>query len=835
MAAERHPNPAAHPGRYPTGRRKRSWLRSAFLSALLALVLLSFMLLYGAYEVVVTPLQQRAALYDLTEVSRLESASVIYDRHGEELSRIYMLNRTPVKVVELPKHFIDALVAQEDGRFYSHRGVDFIGLMRAAYLNAMAGEVTQGASTITQQLARQTFGLMERSYKRKLMEAFVAQRIEERYNKQQILELYLNRIFFGRQFYGVQAAAVGYFGKDAKELSLAESATLVGLIKSPNNIEPLRNPQRALKERNHVLDRMVQEGLLDAKSAAQTQALPMQTAPQNGSNPRLSYAYDAVRAEVAGLLGEERAAVGGFKIYTSIDSQLQRKAQEAVSQQLAAIEKTPGYTHQTQAQFEDILRQWKVQRAAAPQLPRPRPEYLQAASLVIDNRRGSILALVGGRNFSDSQFNRALESKRPVGTAFIPLVYAHAFAQGKFSPLHRVADEPLGNDRVMIGGFTGILGEYGMEVDQPQWSRQLITARQALVDSHNCATVRLAEEAVLERGKLKPDFKQWIQRAGINSPLRDNAADTLGSSEARMDELCLAYSCFANGGWRPGGLHLIERITDASEKTVYQFDEQSQQPVRALDEVAAWQTHSCLEEVMERGTGKPARGYGLTLPAVAGKSGTHHEFKDLWFMGYTPEVTCGVWVGFDRQKTIFEQAFSNRLALPIWSRIVEATGSAEQVHEFRPPETVERVEICRASGCRATPFCLQAIREAHGSRGLMRGLSLEYLRPSQSQYLEYCQQHSGEGLSADLAAFARGVIIAAPSSEAPTVSLTQMPAVAVQDAVVLGQDPYGSEAVVLKAKPVAADGSSIPKAVPMEEETPLPLSLPPPPRLKLEP
>lgn len=204
-------------------------------------------------------------------------------------------------------------------------------------------------------------------------------------------------------------------------------------------------------------------------------------------------------------------------------------------------------------------------------------------------------------------------------------------------------------------------------------------------------------------------------------------------------------------------------------------------------------------------------------------------------MGYTPEVTCGVWVGFDRQKTIFEQAFSNRLALPIWSRIVEATGSAEQVHEFRPPETVERVEICRASGCRATPFCLQAIREAHGSRGLMRGLSLEYLRPSQSQYLEYCQQHSGEGLSADLAAFARGVIIAAPSSEAPTVSLTQMPAVAVQDAVVLGQDPYGSEAVVLKAKPVAADGSSIPKAVPMEEETPLPLSLPPPPRLKLEP
>jgi penicillin-binding protein 1A len=802
-----------------------------------ALGLLAMLGGYGAWEVVVTPLRLRAEQYDLQQVRRLESASVIYDRRGEELSRIYVLNRTPVSVADLPKHFIHALVAQEDSRFFEHNGVDFIGLMRAVYLNLMAGEVTQGASTITQQLARQTFGLMERSYKRKLMEAFVAQRIEKQYSKTEILELYLNRIFFGRQFYGVQAAALGYFGKEAKDLSLAESATLAGLIKSPNNIEPTRHPQRALKERNHVLRRMVEEGLLDEASAQRVQQEPMQTAPQSG-NPRLSYADDAVRQQVAALLGEERAAVGGFKIYTSIDRELQRQAQEAVSRQLAEIEKTPGYAHQTAAQFEQVLEQWRRRRAVEPLSPRPKPEYLQAASLVMDHRTGSILALVGGRNFADSQYNRALDARRPVGTAFTPLVFAHAFSKRQFSPLHLLADEPLGNDRVMIGGFTGILGEYGMEVDQPKWSRQKITAREALVHSHNCATVRMAEESILERGKLKPDFKQWIARAGIESPLRDNAADSLGASEARLDELCLAYSCFANGGWRPKTLHLIERITDAQDQPVYQLAADAGEPQRALDEAAAWQTHTCLTEVMERGTGAPARQYGLKLPAVAGKSGTHHEFKDLWFMGYTPTVTCGVWVGFDRQKTIFEQAFSNRLALPIWSRIMQAAALSDQGGEFHAPENVERVEICRASGRRATPYCLQAIREEQGSRGLLRGLSLEYLRPEQVGEIAACEVHSGQGLAADLEAFARGIMKTAsngPASNAQAgAAALKVNAVAVQDVVVLGQDPYGSEGIVLKARPVTPQGGDAARAVPVEESSMGPLQLPPPPRLKID-
>ncbi|MCW0218239.1 MAG: transglycosylase domain-containing protein, partial [Prosthecobacter sp.] len=270
----------------------------------MALLILGMVAGLGVYAIVVAPLREKAQTYDLSEIRKLEAASIIYDRNGEELSRIYVLNRTPVPIKEVPQHFIDALTAQEDSRFFSHDGVDYIGLVRAVYLNFKAGEVTQGASTITQQLARQTFGLMEKSYKRKIMEAFVAQRIEKQFSKPEILELYLNRIFFGKNFYGIQAASLGYFGKDAKDLTIEESATIAGMIKSPNNIEPIKHPQRAVKERNYVLERMVIEGSLKRDEAEKLKLKPMVTTPQT-SDPRLSYAFDEVRQEVMALVGEE--------------------------------------------------------------------------------------------------------------------------------------------------------------------------------------------------------------------------------------------------------------------------------------------------------------------------------------------------------------------------------------------------------------------------------------------------------------------------------------------------------------------------------------------------
>lgn len=828
--------------RGPTG-LKLPFYRRVWFSALVALTLLLLVTLLGMYAIIVTPLREKAQTYDLDELKKLEAASLIYDRNGEELSRIYVLNRTPVPIKDIPQHFIDALISQEDSRFFQHNGVDYIGLVRAVWLNIRAGEVTQGASTITQQLARQTFGLMERSYKRKLMEAFVAQRIEKQFSKSEILNLYLNRIFFGKNFHGIQAAARGYFGKDAKELTLPEAATIAGLIKSPNNIEPIKHPERAKKERDYVLERMVIEKHLTRADADQAKQVPIITTPQS-TNPQLSYAFDAVREEVVALLGEERAFSGGFKIYTSIDKELQTKAEEAIKARLAEVEKHPGYEHQTYEQFRSIASDWR-KKATSGQLdptktPRPKPEYLQGAAVVMDNSDGSILALVGGRDFLDSQYNRATDSLRPTGTAFIPFVYAAAFSQPNIFPMTTLADEPLGNDRVMIGGFTGILGEYGMEVPNPKWSRTQITTREALVASHNSATVRLGEIVALDRGLLKPGFKEFVKNAGITSPLRDAASACLGASETKLDEMCLAYSCFATGGKRPAKQHLIQRITDGADKTVFQLDEASLQTVRAMDEISAWQTHTCLDEALHRGTGAPSIEYGLGDFPAAGKTGTHHEYKDLWFLGYTSAVTCGVWVGFDKQKTIYPEAFSNKIALPIWTDIINTSVKGHTAQEFTPPESADRVEICRSSGLRATDFCYEKVKGPDGVSKSVRNTYFEYLRPG-TPFNQSCSVHTGDGLPADLAAFHHQMTTPGETIlPADLNKYAHLEAVHIQDPIIVGADPYNSEQPVLRARPVNDDGSPIRRAVPIgpedggePAEAPV-IKLKPPPPMKIE-
>lgn len=820
---------------------KKPFYSRAWFSALMILILLAGVVGLGMYAIIVAPLKEKAGTYDLNEIRKLEAASIIYDRNGDELSRIYVLNRTPVPIKEVPQHFIDAVTAQEDSRFFSHDGVDYIGLTRAVYLNFRAGEVTQGASTITQQLARQTFGLMEKSYKRKIMEAFVAQRIERQYSKSEILELYLNRIFFGKNFYGIQAAALGYFGKDAKDLTIDESATIAGLIKSPNNIEPIRHPKRAIKERNYVLDRMVIEGSLEREEAERLKLKPMVTAPQS-SDPRLSYAFDKVRQEVVALLGEERAAIGGFQIYTSIDKDLQRAAEAAMKKRLAEVETRPNYPHQTYTQFRGILSDWRSKmnkQELPPETPRPLPEYLQGAAIVMDNTDGSILAMVGGRDFIDSQYNRATDGLRPVGTAFTPFVYAAAFSKPGYFPMTPLADEPLDNRRVMIGGLTGILGEWGMEVEDPKWSRNPISAREALVGSHNSATVRLGERIGLEGGRVKQDFKDFVKGAGIKTELREYPSSFLGATEAKLDEMCLAYSSFPTLGKRPAKQHMIQRITDFRGKTVYQLEEKDLQPVRAMDEIAAYQVHTCLSEALHRGTGAPSLEYGLGDFPAGGKTGTHYEFKDLWFLGYTSSVTCGVWVGFDKQKTIYPGAFSNKVALPIWTDIINASTKGRTPQEIATPESAERVEICRVSGLRATDYCYDKVKGPDGVERSVRSTYYEYMRPG-TIFNATCPIHTGEGLPADLAAFHRSIVQNANTAMmADANKYVNIEAVHLQDPIILGDDPYNSEKPVLRARPVNEDGTPILRAVPVDvgegdpTEQPI-IELKPPPPMKIE-
>jgi penicillin-binding protein 1A len=828
---------------------KRGWF-----GALVALIIVAGLAGFVTFSMIMAPLKAKAAAFNLNELRKLEAASVIFDRNGEELAKLYMLNRTPVQFKEIPQHLVDALVSQEDSRYFGHDGVDYQGILRAVWLNFQAGRETQGASTITQQLARNTFQLTEKSYKRKLLEALTAMRIEENFSKSQILELYLNRIYFGGGFYGIQAASKGYFGKDVKDISIPEAATLCGLIKSPNNIQPIRNPERALKERNQVLDRMVKEGYLGTQKAAELKRTPMITAPQN-PNAHLSYIFDEVKKKVVEHVGEDRAAVGGFQIYTTIDKSLQKNAEEAVHKRLSQVEERPDYGHQTFAQYRALTADYAQKIKAGiikPTEPKPIAAYLQGAALVIDNTTGAILAMVGGRDFLDGQFNRALSSRRPAGTAFFPFVYAAAFSTPDIFPGTLVEDAPIDNRRVMVGATTGILGEWGIE-DNKTYSMSTISLRESMVQSWNAATVRLGDLMGNNLIKLMPEDQQqkaipWTtalasiqelaKKTGIASPLKEYPSTFLGASEVKLDELCLAYATFPNGGVRPPKVHLVERITEGEDTVVFQVDLENQTRDTAMDPIAAYQTHSCLVDALERGTGKAAHAeFGLGDFPAAGKTGTYDGFKDLWFMGYTSAVTCGVWVGFDKQKPIYSGAFSSRIALPIWADIVNATVESYPPTDVPVPPGIDRVELCKKSGMKATGFCYERVARDDGKEQNVRSTYTEYARPG-TRFDLYCTTHTGEGVNMDILAFSR-VGLGGRSQEFGGAGLYKnVPAVRLQGLTILGQDPYNAVQPLPRAVIVDEEGDEVKRAVPVEslEDSPqeLPMRLAPPPRIFIE-
>ncbi len=828
-------------------RRRPPFYRRTWFGVITVLILVIGVGVLAVMLAVVRPLREQAESFELEEIHKIERASVIFDRKGDEMGRIYVFNRTPVKIGLVPMHFVQALTSEEDSRFFQHSGVDYIGIARAMWLNYKAGTETQGASTITQQLARDAFKLKELEtgqkssrYKRKLVEAFLAERIEKKFSKSEILELYLNRIYFGGGFYGVQAAAQGYFGKDVKNLDLLESATLCGIIKSPNNLQPLRFPDRCKKARNHVLDRMRDDGYITRDEHTMLASQPIVTSPRVADS-RLTYVYEEVRQEVMKIVGDEAAQLGGFKIYTTIDRALQKAAEEAVSKRLAEMEKRPGYEHQSYAQYRALLIDFKKQfrareKAANPQelasdLPRPQPEYLQAAVLMMDNHDGGILAMVGGRNYLDSMFNRAVQSRRPAGTAFLPFLYATAFQKPEYFPGLRIEDGPIDNRRVMIGGLTGILGEWGTEQDETTYA-DTITAREALLQSRNAATVRLGERIGLD------PVKALALKAGIKSTLRDYPSTFLGASEVKLDEMCLAYSAFANGGKRPKEMRLVQRITDKDGKVIHQIKEDGDDAVTVMDEIAAYQTHTCLADALKRGTGKLAyEEFGLGSFPAAGKTGTNYEFKDLWFVGYTSAVTCGVWCGFDQQKTIYTGAFSNRIALPIWVDAMNAARKDYKPEEIAVPQDALLVEVCRKSGLRATDACYEKVPDpVHGGTRSVRDTQKEVLRRS-SAFDQYCDRHSSVDIPGGLAATRPEETGVLPPEDL-NPKLAGIEPVRMQGPVLFGHDPYNSVQPLLRAVPVNTDGSAVKRALPVEEDksaAPPLIKLKPPPPLKLEP
>jgi len=677
--------------------------------------------------------EKRSQEFDLAQVGQMEAASILFDRDGKEFGKLFIQNRQPVPFEKLPPMLVKAVVAAEDNKFFEHDGVDYMGIARAAIANYRRGKISQGASTVTQQLARNSFELRERTYERKIVEMFLAWRIEKALTKEQIMASYLNRVYFGSGFYGAEAASRGYFGKPAIEMSIGQCATLAGLLKSPQALSPWNNIEAATETRNFVLGRMREMRFITKEQLRDESELRLYAVRR--TNPfKISYAVDTIRQQAIKALGFERAMNGGYRIETTLDAEMQRTAERAVRDSLGRVEGTPGYTHPAFAQYRDSVKDIEAAVAKGNMSVKfPEPRYLQGAALAIENSTGSILAMVGGRDFKHSEYNRAFQGRRPAGTAFTPLVFAAAYEKGIF-PGEILQDACIDNRFVMVGGETGILGEWGVEKVENEYEGPM-TTREALVKGKNAATVRLGMLLGLE------PFKKTAAAMGITSPIRDYANSFLGSTEVSLDELTLAYSVFPNHGSRPSELNIIKAIKSADGAVIYEAPRKTS---TAISPAAAFQTHAALADIMREGAGSIAsREFGLGAFPTAGKSGTAYNFTDTYFLGYTSAVTCGVWVGFDKPTKIFRGAFGKDLALPIWTKIMNASAEPFPPKPFEKPADLREVEICQTSGLLATPRCRLEFKDP--SSGISSSQSLTYLEYATEAQIPQvrCDVHGG--------------------------------------------------------------------------------------------
>jgi 1A family penicillin-binding protein len=732
----------------------------------------------------VADLKAQARTFDLNKLEQMESASVILDRNGKIFGQIYVENRETVPYEQLSPDLINAVVAVEDAKFYQHHGYDLLGIIRAALKNVTAGHVRQGASTITQQLARNSFSLKERTFRRKLLEIFLAQRIEEQFGKQKIMELYLNRIYFGGGLYGAEAAARGYFGKSARDMSLAECATLAGLIKSPNRLSPWSDRANSREVRDYALDRMRDLGFISRERCAAARAEQIVIGSRQNAQGQ-TYAVDYIRQQVIAAVGWDRAMNEGFRIHTTIDVDLQKVAEDSLRAHLEAVEQHPDYNHQTYSAYAASFRKAKANGTTSDQ---PAPEYLQGAVIGLNNATGDILVLVGGRDFEHNQYNRALQARRPAGTAMLPFVYAAAFEKGMYVG-SLVEDSPLDNRAVMIGGTTGILGEWGPESAENRYEGAM-TARQALAKSKNGASIRVGMNAGVDT------VLQLCSAAGIHSPLRPYPATFLGSSEVTLAELGLAYTIFPNGGWRPNTPHILERIEEKDGTLVWDGKQESIRKLVIKPETA-YEVHSCLADALQSGTGKAAfTQFGLKKMPAAGKTGTAYDFTDALFAGYDSNFTCAVWAGFDKPQRVYRGAFGRELALPIWVDVMNAAAKSYPPREIKEPAGLKRIEICSRSGLLATDNCYDTVKTANGDTVQRRTTYTEIATPSQAP-TESCNVH-GE----PRARLAREFSSSDLPRAALAVNLSEVAPIEIRSpTLVADKDPYNSLKPTLKPEP----------------------------------
>lgn len=556
-----------------------------------------------------------ADTYDMAALTRGQNETLIIGAKGELIGSASDIERELVTLTDVPITLVQAIIATEDARFFSHPGFDFIGLTRAAVANFTAKGIRQGGSTITQQLARNAFGLQGRSYERKITEIFLAMRIEREYTKEQILTHYLNRIYLGTGCSGVGAAARCYFGKDVHDLTLVESATLAGIIKAPVAFSPITQPALAKQKRDLTLQRMAETGSITQAEATAARAQPLVTS-HDKNRVRTGYMLAAARAEFQRL---------GFKPGTP-------------------PEMTMTLRLDWQHQLDTLVRKHLETLA-------PKDKALQGAVIVLDNNSGSILAMQGGRDFNTSPFNRALDGIRPPGTAFLPLVYAAALtAMPDITDAPQI-DGPLDNKQAMIGGLVGTLGEWGAADGEPvAYTGGTITPMESLLENRTAATVRLGYQVGLD------PLRAALNRCGFTTPLRTEAAFTLGQSPLRLIEFARAFTAIANDGRQCATPHFL--LTPIIRST------------EIFAPAAIAHVRDTLVTGMERPEyRKPLLAHGLANKSIAGYGGITYDRTDAWFIGSDRALTCLVWVGHDKDIPISAKTTAATAALPLWSAV----------------------------------------------------------------------------------------------------------------------------------------------------------------------
>jgi penicillin-binding protein 1A len=690
---------------------------------------------------------------DALEAYRPSSITEIYDDHGAVIGSFALQRRVVANYDDFPQVLRDALVSTEDKDFYSHTGINFFRIAGAAYRDIASGGKVQGASTLTMQLARNLFLSPDRRWQRKVQEAMLAIQIERRFTKPQIFTLYANQIALGHGVYGFEAASEFYFSKTAKQLTLPEAALLAGLPKGPSYYSPINHADRAVKRRNLVINAMLEDGKITAAQADEARSVPLVLHLAHDPNSLAPYFVEEIRRYLEGKYGTDQVHEGGLKVYTSLDVDMQKAANQAVLDGLAAYERRHGWKNhleniiaegidppkyfnsdwddeqQVNAYVHALVTSagtgiatlkfgpytaalgqsdvaWTGQKLAnilkpgdicyvkilslgnngAAKVALEQDSGAQGALLAIDNATGGIKAMVGGRDFNDSKFDRATQALRQVGSSFKPYVYTTVIDQGA-TPDDTILDEPV--------SFETPSGPYTPH-NYDEKFEGIITLRRALAQSRNIPALKLASKVGIR------NVIDYAARFGISSKLPPYLPVALGSAEITLLEQTSAYSVFPNDGVRVTPRY-ITRVTDYEGRVL---EEDFPEVKDVISERTARIMTGMLREVVLHGTGVAAA--RLPFP-VAGKTGTTNDFTDAWFVGFSPTMTCGVWVGYDERRSLGAKETGAHAALPIWINFMTPAMAGKDPGDFQPPPVSTRPPIEKVD----TPDTAPAAEESH--------------------------------------------------------------------------------------------------------------------------